>query len=229
MIGGPKPSSSGKSAAEEIVKRATEAAKAAAAAGGASAPAKGHVMIALYENGFTVKMGEEAEGDLRTYEAPENKEFMDSINAGRVPKELTSLPQVRSGDLDVGISDKRSEKYTAPPYKAYSGTGATVGKSAVPASAIVRGSGSGAKAVVVDPGAPTTRLRVKLLNGKMETLTLNLTHTIGDLQHMVAALNGSNGKPFLLLGGFPPKPLEVVAATIEASGLKNASITQQAA
>ena len=42
--------------------------------------------ITLYKNGFTVDGGE-----LRDYDTEENKEFMNDVNKGYVPKELRKI------------------------------------------------------------------------------------------------------------------------------------------
>ncbi len=212
----------GRAGADDAVKAARSAAK----ADPTLADAKRQLTVCLYSNGFTVQMAGEGEGELRAYEAPENVVFMTSLNSGRVPEELTKLPAVRNGSIGVELSDKRKEEYVPPPYRAYGGTGAPTGAIAAPTTAVVRGTGAGAKSVVVDASAPTLRLQVKLANGKKEALTLNMSHTVGDLQAMVAALNGTGGKPFMLLAGVPPKPLDMAAATVEAAGLRNASVSQ---
>lgn len=71
---------------------------------------------------------------------------------------------------------------------------------------------------------------VKLLDGRREKLVFNhATHTVADVQAAVAALRGT-AKPFLLLAGFPPRPIGADrAATVEAAGLKGAALTQKEA
>ena len=127
------------------------------------------------------------------------------------------------------VEDHRSEDWKAPPYRAYSGVGASLGGGAKPATAVVYGTGQGVGEVQVDASKPTTTIAVKLLDGRRERVVLNLTNTVSDLQSKVAALNGHKGAPFILVAGFPPKPLAVATATIEAAGLKGAAVTQQAA
>ena len=82
---------------------------------------------------------------------------------------------------------------------------------------------------VLDAAAPATTLAVRLLDGRRERLTLNLAHTVGQLQAAVAALGGAGGRRWVLVAGFPPRPLADAATTIEAAGLKGAAVTQQAA
>lgn len=129
------------------------------------------------------------------------------------------------------MEDKRGEDYVPPPYRAFSGAGNALGAGAPPPpTAAVYGAGAGGRDVVLNPALPTTTVMVKLADGRREKVVLNLTHTVGDLQARVAALGGvARGAPFVLLGGFPPKPLAVATATIEAAGLKGAAVTQQPA
>lgn len=127
------------------------------------------------------------------------------------------------------MEDHRDTDYKAPPYRAYSGAGSSLGGGAAPAAGavVLTGTGPGAGEVHVDAAQPTTTIAVKLLDGRRERVVLNLTNTVGDLQRRVAALNGHAGAPFVLLAGFPPKPLAVADATIGAAGLKGAAVTQQ--
>ena len=132
--------------------------------------------------------------------------------------------------MEVSLEDHRSEDYTPPAYRAYSGEGAALGK-ATPAhaAAVVKPTTSGAGAVpALDAALPSTTLQVKLADGRREKIQMNLSNTIAQLQARVAAMGGSGGRAFVLMAGFPPKPLDVGVATLEAAGLKNASITQVA-
>lgn len=99
-----------------------------------------------------------------------------------------------------------------------------------PAAAVVSAVASSATPPPLDPAAPTTTLLVKLLDGRREKLVLNPSvHTVAHLQAFVAAMRGTT-RPFLLLAGFPPKPIGTEpAATIDAAGLKGAAVTQQVA
>ena len=82
--------------------------------------------------------------------------------------------------------NKKEEDYVPPAYRAFSGSGAALGKAAsAPKTAIV--SGSGGAAVVVDDSQPTTTLQIRLADGRREKVVLNLSHTIADLQKHVAS------------------------------------------
>lgn len=148
---------------------------------------------------------------------------MAHIMRGQVPPELNHV----GNEMDVSVDDKRGEDYVAPPYRAFGGSGAAIGAAAPPPStAVVRGVGAGAAAVTLDASAPSTSIKVRLASGKTEVVTINTHRTVGELQALVARLDGAGGKAFVLRAGFPPKPLDVSAATIEAAGLVNASVQQ---
>ena len=80
----------------------------------------------------------------------------------------------------------------------------------------------------LDDGKPKTTLQVRLSNGKRARVTLNLDHTVAQLDALIRADHGAEGS-YQLLAGFPPAPLADPAASVEAAGLKGASVTQKAA
>lgn len=179
--------------------------------------------IVIYKNGFTIDGG-----DVRSLDDAENREILESILEGEIPAGLFPDKRKKGGMVEVNIVDKRGEDAPAPAFKAFTGSGATLGRSsAVAATAVVSAASAGSKEVVVDAALPTTVIQVRLLDGRRERITLNLTNTVADLQTKVALLKGTT-KAFLLNGGFPPKPLDNATLTIEAAGLKGAAVTQVA-
>lgn len=169
---------------------------------------------------------------MRRYDDPANASFLASIDRGEVPAELGS--RARTGEIGIDVDNKKAEDYVPPPYKAFSGPAGVVGGGApAPASAVVKGGSSAASAaasLVADESKPVATLMVKLADGRKEKIVLNTSHTVKDLQTKVAALNGvPAGKGFVLLAGFPPKPLADGSLTLEAAGLKSAAITQKEA
>lgn len=185
--------------------------------------------ITFYKNGFVVN-----DGPLRGYDDAENKEFMDDVGKGFVPRELQGE---RTADgrpkVGVAIADKRGEDYrppTPPSYTAFSGEGQSAGGSSAEAAGTVSASGAvaGAGAFSVDESAPTTTVAISLLGGSRLRAKFNHTHTVGDLQRYVAE-HGSASGAFVLIGGFPPKPLSDASLTLEAAGLLGAAVRQKAA
>ena len=55
-----------------------------------------------------------------------------------------------------------------------------------------------------------------------------MDHTVAELDALIRADHGAAGS-YQLLAGFPPAPLADPAASVEAAGLKGASVTQKAA
>jgi UBX domain-containing protein 1 len=53
-----------------------------------------------------------------------------------------------------------------------------------------------------------------------------MTHTVGDIHSFIMCAAPVDGE-YQLISGFPPKPLDDPAKTIEQAGLKNAAITQK--
>lgn len=217
--------------ADRIIERA--AAAGGSGSGGSSSssgapPRDGRVSIVFYKNGFVVN-----DGELRSFEDPANAAFLASINKGEVPAEIIAErgPGRRRGEepeIEVDLSDKRTEEYVPPPYRAFGGAGSAVGGgAAAPASAVVSGgSVAGAGAIPVDDSKPTATIQVKLADGRKERIVLNLSHTVADLQAKVASFRAT-AKPFVLLAGFPPKPLADPRVTLDAAGLKSAAVTQK--
>jgi UBX domain-containing protein 1 len=62
---------------------------------------------------------------LRTYNDPKNKEFLDAINKGYVPREIAQGAR----EVMVNLVDHKTEDYTPPPkvFKAFEGSGRTLG------------------------------------------------------------------------------------------------------
>lgn len=217
--------------ADKIIERAAAAGGAGGSSGASSGePRDGRVSITFYKNGFVVN-----NGDLRSFEDPANAAFLAAINKGEVPAEIIAERAAgrRRGEepeIEVNLSDKRTEDYVPPPYRAFGGAGSAVGGgAAAPASAVVSaGSASGAGAIPVDESKPTATIQVKLVDGRKERVVLNLSHTVADLQAKVASFKATT-KGFVLLAGFPPKPLADPRATLEAAGLKSAAVTQKEA
>ena len=178
-------------------------------------------MVTVYANGFTV-----GDGPFRASEGdPGNEAFLRDISRGLIPRELEAQAS-EGGAFNLELVDKRGEEYEAPAYVAFSGGGQTL-RSDAPAAGAVLGSGDAVDKPVVDDAAPKTTLQIRLANGKRIRATLNLTHTVRHLDAYVREESGSDAAAYVLLAGFPPAPLADPDATLEAAGLKGASVTQK--
>ena len=190
------------------------------AAGNGEGPEEGadQVKVTVYSNGFVV-----GDGPFRPSDgSEENEAFLRDVGRGIVPRELED--RAGAGAVNLELVDKRGESYEAPAYTAFSGGGQTL--------ASTNTSGIFAEATcdkpALDDGKPKTTLQVRLSNGKRARVTLNLDNTVAQLDALIRADHGAEGS-YQLLAGFPPSPLADPAASVEAAGLKGASVTQKAA
>jgi UBX domain-containing protein 1 len=140
--------------------------------------------------------------------------------------------------VSVGLIDKRSEDYVET-FSSFSGHGNSLGSSTTP---LVGGAGSvdgiidptslPSEPPAVDASLPTTSIQVRLVSGQRRVITINTSATVGDLAaHVVTASAGNDDRTsaqsFMLVAGFPPKPLVDLKQTIDEAGLKGAQVTQK--
>jgi UBX domain-containing protein 1 len=93
------------------------------------------VTLKMWKTGFSMD-----DGELRPYEAPASREFMQQIMTGfvvlqfhyiynvnfsRIPAELVRAYPGR--EIDLQMEDHRTEEYKAPPMKPFSGAGQRLG------------------------------------------------------------------------------------------------------
>ncbi|XP_014092297.1 NSFL1 cofactor p47 [Bactrocera oleae] len=196
------------------------------------------VVLKLWSQGFSID-----DGELRLYDDPENKEFLETVMRGEIPHELFEMGWV----VNVDVEDHRHEDYkrktVLPKFK---GSGHTLGSptpnvegaasvaptpnTAKPTTAVnVKEDESEAKAKLkIDSSQPTTTLQIRLADGSRLTAQFNLNHTVADIHRYIM-----NARPqyaegnFRLVSSFPTRELTDEAATIELAGLKNASIMQR--
>lgn len=215
VIGHPENASSSDSV-QNIFARAM--AESGSAAGTSNVPPR---IITFYQNGFTVD-----QGPLRAKTDPANASFLNDMQRGIVPRELES--QAQNEQVGIHVIDKRQEQYVLPAYTAFGGEGQTMGGGQALDGIIVGADESAMEKPDVNTDAPTTVLQIRLHNGTRLRETLNLSHTVQDLQTIIR-LAGAGAQPYVLMAGYPPKPITDMAQSIEAAGLKGAAITQKLA
>lgn len=156
---------------------------------------------------------------------------------GRTPRELLSDSTNDSGDVVVGLVDKRKEDYVET-FQSFSGTGETLGTSRSHASSGGEGGvfWPASLPVVAPPHEPPssssstavgmTSVQVRMLNGKRKVLRVALSSTV---EHLAALLvqETATTEPFRLVSGFPPQPLKHPHQSLEEAGLKGASVQMQ--
>lgn len=172
--------------------------------------------IVLYRNGFTLN-----DGPFRPYDDPANEAFLQAVQLGRTPQELS--PDGR--DVDVEVIAKRDESFVpaAAPAPSFAGEGLSL--RAAPAADGVLPVDSSAQKPVVDDGQPATTVQVRMVDGRRLTVRLNLTHTVRDLRSAVDAEN-PGGAAYALQLSFPRKLLTDLSATIKDAGLAGAAVQQ---
>ena len=67
-------------------------------------------------------------------------------------------------------------------------------------------------------------MRVRLLDGTTVTMQANLDSSLEDVYNHIATVSGKSS--FDLVGGFPPKPLNL-KSTVQASDLSGATLIQK--
>lgn len=175
--------------------------------------------ITMYRDGFVVD-----DGPYRRLDDPANAPFLRALAMGQTPPEL--MEEAGSSGITVNLMDKRSEDYVET-FRSFSGAGTTLGGDSVAAIGGTHGVFDPATLPEtpppVDESQPTTSIAVRLPNGQRKVVKANLSMTVLQVAaHIRPILPESS--PFRIVAGFPPKPLEDAAATVEAAGLKGAQV-----
>ncbi|KAJ7221990.1 hypothetical protein O6H91_Y466400 [Diphasiastrum complanatum] len=187
--------------------------------------------ITFWRNGFTVD-----DGPLRRLEDRANAPFLQSINRGECPSELE--PNDRSIAVHVSLVKKDDEWQppAEPRYRAFQGTGRTLGGASQSPSALSPLQSSGGlevnaqpvQGLVVDDLKPSTSIQLRLSDGTRMVARFNHHHTIADIRGFIdAARPGSSRSYQLQIMGFPPKTLLNPTETVAQAGLLNAVVIQK--
>ncbi|KAJ8299093.1 hypothetical protein KUTeg_023153 [Tegillarca granosa] len=171
------------------------------------------------------------DGPLRDFKDPENREFLDSISKGEVPRELTSSAK---GEVNLNMEDHRQEEYVKPkiPVKAFAGAGHMLGSPApnviqqTPSAASGSANESAAQSTLsVDNSKPTTSLQIRLADGSRMVAKFNHSHRVLDVRrYIIIARPQYAGVNFVLMTTFPNKELTDENQTLEEAKLLNAVI-----
>ncbi|KAI8127121.1 hypothetical protein FF38_13175 [Lucilia cuprina] len=197
------------------------------------------VVLKLWSQGFSID-----DGELRLYDDPQNKEFLETVMRGEIPNELLEMGWL----VNVDVEDHRHEDYKKKPttVKTFKGSGHALGSptpnitenttdlpSAASASADAPTDTKACdeaakKKLKVDTSAPTTTLQIRLADGTRLASQFNLSHTVGDIQEYIQTARPQYAnRNFILVSSFPTRELTDVSATIESAGLKNAALMQR--
>lgn len=178
------------------------------------------VTITFYQDGFTID-----DGELRRFDDEKNRQFLEAINNGYVPREVAGMAK----EVLVSLVDKKSEKYAAQKksFEAFKGEGRSLGAArSVPSSSTpVSTQPVTPPSYSVDPNRPSTTLQIRLHDGTRLNATFNLDDTVQTLIQFVQASRPNVGA-FQLQTSFPRKVLTDPSQTIEQAGLKGAVLLQ---
>ncbi|XP_020894352.1 NSFL1 cofactor p47 [Exaiptasia diaphana] len=186
------------------------------------------VILKFWSNGYTVD-----DGELLSFDDPNNKEFLDSVKKGEIPKELYRLS--RGGEVHVNIEDHRQEEYTPPKKKkiiAFVGKGQKLGSPTptVKFSDEKKGASSSSDVATVnfDQSKPSTSIQIRLADGTRLVSKFNHDQTVGDVRAFITAARPQMaGTSFVLMTTFPNKELMSNQQTIQEANLLNAVIVQR--
>ena len=101
------------------------------------------------------------------YQDPENAAFLNDVNQGRTPSELT---EENVEETDVHLIDRSGEPYKPPPAKPFGGSGRSMREET---GAAPPPPPTTAAALTVDEGAPTTTLQIRLADGSRQVVKAN--------------------------------------------------------
>ncbi|KAK3719414.1 hypothetical protein QZH41_015661, partial [Actinostola sp. cb2023] len=143
------------------------------------------VILKFWSNGFTVD-----DGELQSFDDPSNKEFLDSVKKGEIPRHLHRLSQ--GGEVHVNLEDHRHEEYTPPKKKkaiAFVGQGQKLG-SPTPTVKFneenkVVSADSVPAIVSYDQSKPTTSIQLRLADGTRLVSKFNPSQTVGDIRAFI--------------------------------------------
>ena len=123
-------------------------------------------------------------------------------------------------DNDNKKDEQKDEQKEKKKFKAFSGFGQLVRNINSDGLYVNKSANTSA-----DIYSPLCHINIRLFNGEVITAPFNYWQTLGDVYVYVKKLSGSDN--FILLDGFPPKPLTNYGETISQLGLQNTVLTQR--
>lgn len=211
------------------------------------------VTIIMWENGITVKehppgspntptLAADRHEDvpLRAFDDPKTKEFVECLKNNQLPPEFATN---RDRVYDFEVVDRRTQKWTATPssymssstqsppqpsHVAFSGEGFSLGKSSSDSEVAGSEIAAGRAPPVPDKSKPTTRVQVRLGNGKRVVGVFNQSHSVADLYAFTEANSCAPGKRFNLITVAPPvRTLMDMEMTLADAKLLNVVVSQK--
>ena len=184
--------------------------------------------LKMWQNGFSID-----DGALRAYNDQENREFLNDVMRGRIPREL--VREARGGEVMVNMEDHKDRPYEAPKVKTkpFQGSGNVLGSIAPAVASATQASSAGdpalseadaQKKVNVDSSKPMTTLQVRLSSGGRLIVKMNESNTISDLRRYIRLVKPEAPVNFSLHTTFPNKELTDDSASLKDAGVLGAAI-----
>jgi len=192
-------------------------------------------VLKMWQNGFSID-----DGPLRAYNDQENREFLNDVMMGRIPREL--IREARGGEVMVNMEDHKDKPFEAPKIKTkpFEGSGHVLGNIA-PTIASAGGAASrpqapeaalseteAQKRVNVDTSRPMTNIQIRLADGGRLIAKLNENSTISDLRRYIRLVKPEVPVEFSLHTTFPNKELSDEADTLKDAGVLGAAVLMRA-
>eukprot|EP01135_Chromosphaera_perkinsii_P005926 Nk52_evm12s372 gene=Nk52_evmTU12s372 len=187
-------------------------------------------VLTFWRDGFSVD-----DGPLRHFDDPANKEFLEDVNRGVAPRELSqSRGGSRRGEVHINLVDRRTEEFVAPKkkFEPFAGTGNKLGNPVPEVAGAGTSSSSAAhqsakvQELNIDESQPVTSIQIRLGDGTRLVSKFNTTHTVGDIRDFIRSAKPDT-RAFTLMTTFPRKELNEDSETIADAKLNNAVIVQQ--
>lgn len=182
-------------------------------------------LLTFWKNGFSLD-----EGELKSYDDPANREFLEAIQKGVAPLQFLN---VKPGErVDLKVAHKLDQDFIAPPKKLtpFAGQGHRLGAIVSSGSSSVSNQASSvvASEITIDPTLPTTSIQIRFSDGTRSIFKCNHSHTIGDLRSFIkqSKLN-SDDRPFIIQTMHPVVTLEKNNQTVKEAGLLNSVVLQR--
>jgi len=185
----------------------------------------------MWRDGFSLD-----DGDIRLYNDPQHREFLQSVMKGQIPPEL--VKEAQGGEVSVDMEDHREEEFVKPKVKPkpFQGAGNVLGSIAPSVAAPVASPsldpGAAEKAaqqtVKLSEASPVANIQVRLADGSRLIVKLNHSHTVADLRTYInTARPQYSGVSYNLMTTFPNKELSDDTATVAGAGLAGAAVLQR--
>ena len=152
------------------------------------------------------------------HKTQKNKKRTNSIKKEKENKFVNFLDFKK--EKDNKKEEKKDEENEKKKFKAFSGFGQLISHVNTEGLYVNKSANTSA-----DIYSPICHINIRLFNGEVVKAPFNYWQTLGDVYVYVKNLSGSDN--FVLLDGFPPKPLTNYGGSISQLGLQNSVLTQR--